>query len=110
MAFCVPQQTIQVICDVNLLDALNFTTDVYINLCAKPVNINITFIPPNWSTVIDTSLDIPVPGLSVDIPEIGDAGVFIDVALDSSPSNVTLVVGIDACIGILDYQECEPDV
>ena len=42
--------------------------------------------------------DIPVPGLSVDIPEVGNAGVQAAVQLDGSVDAFEVKLGLDACI------------
>lgn len=43
---------------------------------------------------------IPVPDLSVDIPGLGGAGVYMDVIISGNADSLSLSVGIDACIDI----------
>ncbi len=109
LGFCNPSITMNVNCDVDLLGKLKFNTDIYINLCAEPVNINATFTPPNWHTKVESTVAIPVPGLSVDTP-IGSAGVFFDVTLGTKVNNVDISLGIDACASVFDLKECFPKV
>ena len=49
---------------------------------------------------------IDVPGLSVDIPKIGSAGVVIDLGIDGNVDNLELKVGLDACASVLHYNVC----
>uniref|UniRef100_A0A7S2CHA3 Uncharacterized protein n=1 Tax=Florenciella parvula TaxID=236787 RepID=A0A7S2CHA3_9STRA len=41
---------------------------------------------------------IPVPDLSVDIPGLGGAGVYMDVVISGNAESLSLSIGIDACI------------
>jgi len=48
----------------------------------------------------------PIPGLSVDVPKIGDAGVDAMVKIDGGLETLELKVGLDACAEIHDYKVC----
>jgi hypothetical protein len=48
----------------------------------------------------------PIPGLSVDVPKIGDAGVDAMVKIDGGLEMLELKLGLDACAEIHDYKVC----
>merc|ERR1711862_699550 len=53
-----------------------------------------------------TEKDIPVPGLSVDIPEVGSAGVDVAVEVDGNLDNLRLKVGLNACTQVRGHEVC----
>merc|ERR1712151_472621 len=50
--------------------------------------------------------DIPIPGLSVAIPKIGNAGVDVSVELDGDLEDLKMEVGVDACAEIAKHKVC----
>jgi len=54
--------------------------------------------------------DIPVPGLDLDVPVLGSAGVNMVVKIDGSVDALSLGLGVDACASVLGYEKCGADV
>merc|ERR1712032_1789594 len=48
----------------------------------------------------------PIPGLSIDVPEIGNAGVDVVVTIDGSLEKLELKLGLDACAEVHDHKVC----
>lgn len=54
--------------------------------------------------------DYPVPGLSVDIPEIGEAGINAALGIDGDVENLKIEIGLDACAKVLGVHKCGEDI
>jgi len=55
--------------------------------------------------------DIPIPGLSVAIPVVGDAGVQAAVSIDGNADSFEFSLGLDACVDIpIVGSECGADL
>jgi hypothetical protein len=114
LTYCDPVVSTNVECLVNLLDLDTFTVELELYVCADPVALNFTVLDQDtglkFHEEVSSSVNLPIPGLSVDIPDVGNAGVFIAIDLGTEPDVLDISVGIDACVGILFYQLCEPNV
>jgi len=62
-----------------------------------------------YNQTIDGSVSFGIPGLSIDVFGLLDAGVFVDIILDTSDNQVAVELGVDACIGAVGFQVCRPD-
>merc|ERR1712157_211183 len=54
----------------------------------------------------DGTTAIPIPGLAVGIPKIGDAGVNVMVGMQGNAEKLSLQVGLDACLQLAKRQVC----
>ena len=53
---------------------------------------------------------MPVPGLSLDVPVLGSAGVNLVARITGSVQELTLSFGLDACGSVLGVETCGADV
>ena len=53
---------------------------------------------------------LPVPGLSLDVPVLGSAGVNVVARITGSVGELTLSFGLDACGSVLGVETCGADV
>jgi hypothetical protein len=56
--------------------------------------------------VAGTNTEFPIPGLSVEIPVVGSAGVFAAVKLEGDANQLSVQLGLDACGQIFGETEC----
>jgi len=107
-------------CDSEVIDFLcpfdvfqqNFSIGVGINICAQPINVNFTFYDDGvdlYDTTIDGSISFGIPGLSIDIFDLANAGVYIDIEMDTEPNEFDLKIATQACAGVIGYQLCWPN-
>lgn len=54
----------------------------------------------SWSDTFSTSETIPVPGLSIDILGLGEAGVNLGLQLDGDRQGLSAEINIDACVSL----------
>lgn len=100
-------------CSVDILSLETITVGIDINACADPLNINVfvneSDIGLAWSHQFSGSESIPVPDLAIDIPDLGSAGVFLNVKLSGTSQDLSLSLGVDACVSVLGVSKCEPN-
>jgi hypothetical protein len=53
-----------------------------------------------------TSTKFPIPGLSIDIPLIGSAGVYAIMDLSGNADKLKFKLSLDACAKIITKKEC----
>ena len=53
---------------------------------------------------------LPVPGLSLDVPVLGSAGVNVVARITGSVGELTLSFGLDACGSVLGVETCGADI
>lgn len=53
----------------------------------------------HWSCGISGSANIPVPGLSVDVPDFGTVGVAVVASVGTQGENVIIDLGLTGCLG-----------
>ena len=94
-------------CNVNFLhlDTIGFILNL--EPCAQPMSFSGTVyetkigLSYTWGPYgAGKSLHIPIPGLSVDIPVVGSAGIDAVVGISGNVASVTLKFGLDACVSI----------
>lgn len=92
-----------------------FEQTVYVGMdvepCRKPARIDMTV---SWEsgqysfTVLSTDdvEEIPIPGLSLYIPGVGDVGMDVAVGFSGNVDELTVKVGLDACVAVLGQRLC----
>jgi hypothetical protein len=55
-------------------------------------------------------VNLPIPGVSVVVPGVGHVGIDAAVLIAGNPDELTLKVGVNACIAIRDKQVCASDI
>jgi hypothetical protein len=55
-------------------------------------------------------VNLPIPGVSVVVPGIGHVGIDAAVLISGNPDELTLKVGVNACVAIRDKQVCASDI
>ena len=62
----------------------------------------------SYSTEFDVGVEeaIPVPGVSVVVPGLGTAGVYMDTFINGNIDSLTIDFGVDACINSLGIVSC----
>lgn len=55
-------------------------------------------------------VNLPIPGVSVVVPGIGHIGIDAAVLISGNPDELTLKVGVNACLAIRDKQVCASDI
>ena len=54
--------------------------------------------------------NIPIPGLSIAVPHLGNLGVDAAVLIDGNPDKLTLKVGLNACVAAGKKDICASDI
>ena len=54
--------------------------------------------------------DIPIPGVSVDIPGLGEAGLVMSAEIDGNIDALTMDLGLDACVDVVGFLTCASTV
>jgi hypothetical protein len=107
----------QVNCTINFLDLDEIRVSATLSPCSMPAYLTLrvaeekhhighTFGPISAEGV----KDYPVPGLSVDIPEIGEAGINAALGIDGDVENLKIEIGLDACAKVLGVHKCGEDI
>jgi hypothetical protein len=53
-----------------------------------------------------TSIDEPIPGLSIGLPGIADAGIYADASVSGNLDALTVTLGLNACAEVAGEKEC----
>jgi len=100
-------------CQVNMLNLDTVGLKMDIEPCADPAHVNLDVTEadlgidyPITGLTAGEDEDIPIPGLSINIPVVGDAGVNAVVDLDGNVDQFTMDLGLDACAEVMGYQQC----
>lgn len=84
-----------------------------LHVCNQPMNIVIkaseSSLGLNFEGKVVGSMAFGIPDLSVDIPEIGSAGVNGIVGIGGSRGSLKVALGLDACLSIAGYKKCYPN-
>ena len=104
------------ICTVDFCDLDTFTVQAMLAPCGKPAEVKVEVQDSDMG--IDYSFDykagdteqIPVPGLSFDIPLLGSVGVVIDLGVSGNIDNLEISVAADGCGTLLGVTECGADL
>ena len=104
-------------CSVSIIGLETIGVVVDMEPCAQPMNFDIEVTEGDIgidykiaSLTTGEDSDIPVPGLSVDVPVLGSAGVNMVVKIDGNVGALSLGFGVDACASVLGYEKCGADV
>ena len=78
-------------------------------VCANPINVDLTVSDSklgfSWSKSLSTSDSFYVPGLSIDAPGLGAAGVQVGFSLGGAKHELDLSMTLDACATIGEEAE-----
>jgi len=100
-------------CDVSFLglDTIGLAADLAV--CGDDLHANVEIVESALGIDYkvagissDSTTDIAVPGLSVGIPKIGDAGVQVAINLHGTASSLSAKIGLDACAKVLGFKLC----
>ena len=85
--------------------------------CTDPAKISIVVTEADMKinyTIADivagTTEVVPIPGLSIPIPLVGDAQVQADITVDGDASMFTIDIGLDACVTVFGFTKCGSDL
>jgi hypothetical protein len=56
------------------------------------------------------AIDIAIPGLSLDIPDIGSVGVNVVFDIEGDLENLEIKLGLDGCGKVLGHEACGSDL
>ena len=107
----------QINCTINFLNRDEIDVSATLSPCSMPAYLELrveeekhrighTFGPISAEGV----RDYPVPGLSIDIPKIGEAGINAALGIDGDVENLKIEIGLDACAKVLGIHKCGEDV
>ena len=107
----------QINCTINFLNRDEIDVSATLSPCSMPAYLELrveeekhhighTFGPISAEGV----RDYPVPGLSVDIPKIGEAGINAALGIDGDVENLKIEIGLDACAKVLGIHKCGEDI
>lgn len=94
-------------CSVDMLDIETVGVEAILAPCATTAHMDLDIFETDLGinhTIAGVSAgeekDIPIPGLDIDIPVVGNAGVNVAVEFGGNPSEVHVKLGLDACIDL----------
>lgn len=100
-------------CSISFIGVDTIGVEVLVEPCGSPalMSLDVTeadigFDWPLASITAGTSENIPVPGLTVGIPVIGDVGVYVDIGFNGNLDMLNISLGLDGCGTVLGVQEC----
>ena len=103
------QESFNISCSVHLVEGtlhLNDTIGVAIEVspCANPSAVSLDILEANHhidfpitSVQAGKEILIPISGLAIAIPHIGNVDINADVAVEGNPDNLMLKIGLNAC-------------
>ena len=97
-----------------VLDTVGVVLDM--EPCAVPMYYSFTMTDADsgisYSTEFDVGVEeaIPVPGVSVVVPGLGTAGVYMDTLINGNIDSLTIDIGIDACATLFYDLTCASTV
>mmetsp|Transcript_20169 Transcript_20169/g.52003 ORF Transcript_20169/g.52003 Transcript_20169/m.52003 type:complete len:187 (+) Transcript_20169:71-631(+) len=109
-------------CEVPLhIKALNFSDTFGIKViadpCDKPASMKIDVVEkmfgidvPIEKIVAGTELLTPIPGLAINIPNVGEANIDLDISFGGDVDEIEVKAGINACIKSSGEQICGQDI
>ena len=100
-------------CAVNFFDVDTIGLTGEFELCHNPasatIKVNDTKFGINHELaglVAGKAIDFPIPGLSLDIPDIGSVGVNAVFDIEDDLENMDIKLGLDACGKVLGHSVC----
>lgn len=104
-------------CSVNFLEVDTITVLAEVVPCQAPAHADLTIsdselgISHQFAGIsAGEAYNLPVPGLSLDVPLVGEVGVVMDIELDGDLSSFEIDLAVDACAGSGSDQECGSDL
>lgn len=100
-------------CSINFFneDTIDITGEL--ELCQNPARADIYISDTKFGIkhelaglTAGKAIDIPIPGLSLDIPDIGSVGVNAVFDIEGDLSNLEIKLGLDACGKVLGHSVC----
>ena len=99
-------------CTIDFLDIDSVVFEADLEPCNLKGSISVTETDMGvaWSEGfgVDESIDIPIPGLSIDVPLVGSVGAVAKASVSGTVTSATFSIGLDACLG--DANECGSDI
>lgn len=109
-------------CEVPLkIAALNFSDSfgakILASPCTDPASLSIDVVErdlaidvPIEKIVAGTELLVPIPGLSFNLPDVGQVGLDVDIALHGDIDELSVKIGLNACVAAGGTQMCGQDI
>jgi hypothetical protein len=109
-------------CEIPLkLSALNFSDSVGMKVlgdpCTDPASLSIDVVEKNFAIdmpvqtiTCGSSLLVPIPGLSFNVPEVGMLSIDVDVEFDGTIDKLHVQAGINACVKAQGRQMCGEEI
>ena len=92
-------------------DTITLTGDL--ELCQSPARATIVIDDSKFGVhhelaglTAGRALDFPIPGLSLDVPDIGSVGVNAVFDIEGDIENLEIKLGLDACGTVLGHKAC----
>lgn len=97
-------------CEIPIkLAALNYSDSVGMKIlgdpCTDPATISIDVVERNFAVdmpvqkiTLGSSLMLPIPGLTFQVPDVGQVSVDVDVQFDGTIDKLKVQAGVNACI------------
>jgi len=104
-------------CDVNFFGVSDIQLAARLTPCSVPATISfeviekllhIDFKIASLRAGVDE--EIPVPGLALIVPGVGDVGIHVLVGLKGDASDLDVKIGVDACGEALHLKKCGRDL
>lgn len=100
-------------CLLGLLDHDRIGVQLNILPCSVPARVDITVDDSDHGVHFEVAgvkagqqKDIPIPGLTVGIPGLANAGVFLAVEVDGNAEALYLKIGLNACLQVAFFPVC----
>tara|TARA_B110000208_G_scaffold172770_1_gene216042 strand:+ start:304 stop:1173 length:870 start_codon:yes stop_codon:yes gene_type:complete len=100
-------------CVVNFFDVDTIGITGELELCNKPATATIKVNDTKFGIshelaglVAGRAIDVPIPGLDLDIPDIGSVGVNAAFDIEGDLENLEIKLGLDACGKVLSHSVC----
>ena len=104
-------------CTVNFFSEDTITIQGTLQLCKNPAEANIVISDTKFGIhhtlaglTAGKAIDWPIPGLSLDIPDIGSVGVNAVFDIEGDLSNLDIKLGLDACGTVVGKSVCGSDL
>eukprot|EP01129_Flabellula_baltica_P016577 TRINITY_DN890_c0_g1_i2.p1 TRINITY_DN890_c0_g1~~TRINITY_DN890_c0_g1_i2.p1 ORF type:complete len:174 (-),score=28.88 TRINITY_DN890_c0_g1_i2:45-566(-) len=111
LTLCNPIKSTNIVCSVDI-GSIDIIFEMDLHICADPVNIDLNLSVPSmgfeYDTEIDGSVKFPVPGLSISVYGLVDAGVYVIATVGDAKDIVDVNVGVEACASVGPFSLCEP--
>mmetsp|Transcript_2990 Transcript_2990/g.8718 ORF Transcript_2990/g.8718 Transcript_2990/m.8718 type:complete len:247 (+) Transcript_2990:61-801(+) len=109
-------------CEVPIkISALNFTDSFGVKVsadpCADPASLTVDVVErafgidvPLKTIVVGSKILEPIPGLAINVPDVGYASVDIDIEFHGDIDELTVKAGLTACIKSQGEEVCGEDI